>query len=158
MSETVRWNWGVPTTEGRVLLEALFETGRIAIARREGNRRFYDLTERLFPAAVLARRVSREEAMRHRLLSRYRGVGLMGARASSELTYMRIALCRGSGARILAGLVDDGTLIAAEVEGVRGLRYLLADELPIFEACGEREILSPRGPPAASCSSRRWIR
>lgn len=124
----VDWHWA-PTSEGRAVLEALFETGRLGITRREGNRRFYDLVERLFPAEILERRVTPEEAARHRLLSRYRGVGLMGAGGGSELN-------AGTGkaadrARILAGLVEDGTLVAAEVEGVRGLRYVLAEELPI---------------------------
>ena len=32
-------------------MEALFVSGRIGIARREGNRRYYDLIERLVPAA-----------------------------------------------------------------------------------------------------------
>ncbi|MFT3765405.1 MAG: crosslink repair DNA glycosylase YcaQ family protein [Minicystis sp.] len=127
----IDWHWA-PTSEGRAVLEALFETGRVSIARREGNRRFYDLTERLFPPEILGQRVTREEAARHRLLSRYRGVGLMGAVASSELT-------SGTGtaaerASILAGLVEDGTLLPAEIEGVRGLRYVLADELPIVKA------------------------
>src|SRR6185369_453085 len=104
-----------------------------SIARRDGNRRFYDLTERLFPASILARRVTREEAMRHRLLSRYRAVGLLGPRCSPEIVYS--AGKAAERAKILAGLVDDGTLLPAEVEGVRGPRYVLAEELPILEAC-----------------------
>ncbi len=147
MSDAVDWHWA-PTTEGRVLLEALFETGRLSIARREGNRRFYDLTERLFPASILERRVTREEAMRHRLLSRHRGVGLLGAGASSEV--MSGLGTAAERARVLAGLVEDGTLIAAEVEGVRGLRYVLAAELPILEAAalGEPSVtfLAPLDP------------
>jgi hypothetical protein len=127
----VDWHWA-PTSEGRAVLEALFESGRLSISRREGNRRFYDLTERLFPADLLAHRVPRAEAARHRLLSRYRGVGLMGAGGGSELT-------AGTGfaaerAAILAGLVADGTLVEVEVEGVRGLRHVLAEELPILDA------------------------
>ena len=38
--------------------------------RREGNRRVYDLTERLFPAELLARQVPADEQLRHKLLSR----------------------------------------------------------------------------------------
>ena len=50
----IDWYWR-PTNQVRALLEALAEAGILAIARREGNRRVYDLTERLFPAE-LARR------------------------------------------------------------------------------------------------------
>lgn len=140
MGEAVDWHWA-PTTEGRAVLEALFECGRVAIARREGNRRFYDLTERLYPAAILKRRVKRAEAARHRLLSRHRGVGLLGARASTEITHgLGTAAER---ARILAGLVDDGTLIAATVEGVRGPRYVLAEESTILEAAAQATSAPP---------------
>jgi uncharacterized protein YcaQ len=140
MGAAVAWHWA-PTSEGRAVLEALFECGRLSIARRDGNRRFYDLTERLFPASLLERRVSREEAMRHRLLSRYRAVGLLGPRGSAEVLYS--AGTAAERAHILAGLVEDGTLIAAEVEGVRGARYVLADELPILEAATGRPSRAP---------------
>jgi hypothetical protein len=114
------------------VLEALFESGRVGIARREGSRRTYDLIERLFPRELLAARVTLAEAMRHRLLSRYRGLGLLGAGASAEILH-------GAGtakerAAIVAGLLADGTLVPLEIEGIRGVRHLLADELPILEA------------------------
>lgn len=129
-SAPVDWHWA-PTAEGRAVLEALFESGRVGIARRDGSRRTYDLIERLFPEALLAARVTPAEAMRHRLLSRYRGTGLLGAGASTEILH-------GAGtakerATIVAGLVDDGTLIPLEIEGIRGLRYLLAEERAILD-------------------------
>ena len=55
------------------------EAGILGIARREGNRRVYDLAERLFPAELLAERRPEREQRRHKLLSRYRGNGLLGA-------------------------------------------------------------------------------
>jgi hypothetical protein len=131
MKEAVAWHWA-PTAEGRAVLEALFEAGQVAIARRDRSRRTYDLTERLFPPDLLARRVTAESAMRHRLLSRYRGVGLMGAGAASELTHGSGTAAERAG--ILAGLVADGTLLPVEVEGVRGTRYVLAEERSILDA------------------------
>ena len=74
----IDWYWR-PTNQVRALLEALAEAGLIAISRREGNRRVYDLTERLFPAELLAREVPADEQLRHKLLSRFRGNGLLGA-------------------------------------------------------------------------------
>ena len=131
MGAAVDWHWA-KTAEGRAVLEALFEAGQVAITKRSGSRRTYDLVDRLFPPELLARRVPFEAAMRHRLLSRYRGVGLMGAGAAPELTH-------GSGtaaerAEILAGLVADGTLLPVEVEGVRGPRYILSEERPTLDA------------------------
>jgi hypothetical protein len=114
------------------VLEALFESGRVGIARREGSRRTYDLIERLFPRELLAARVTLAEAMRHRLLSRYRGLGLLGAGASAEILH-------GAGtakerAAIVAGLLADGTLVPLEIEGIRGVRHVLQSELPILDA------------------------
>jgi hypothetical protein len=124
--------WWAATREGRAVLEALFTCGVVGIARRDGNRRTYDLIERLFPEELLARRVSKEESLRHRLLSRFRAVGLLGASLSGELSY---GTDKAPGrAAALAGLVAEGTLVPAEVEGVRGLRYLLADERTLLDA------------------------
>lgn len=130
---TMDWHWA-PTAEGRAVLEALFEMGRIGIARRDKSRRTFDLIERLFPGELLKKRASPEEAMRHRLLSRFRGMGLMGTSGSAEMV-------TGTGtaaerAETLKRLLNDETLVPAEVEGVRGLRYMLREELPILEATG----------------------
>jgi hypothetical protein len=46
--------WGKATL-AKSTLQKLFFHGRVLIARRENNRRYYDLPERVLPAAVLAR-------------------------------------------------------------------------------------------------------
>jgi uncharacterized protein len=138
----IDWYWR-PTNQVRAVLEAMAEAGILAISRREGNRRVYDLTERLFPAELLARRPSEAEQLRHKLLSRYRGVGLLGT--SGEYT-----LWSGTGAsadrrRILDGLLDAGVLAPVEVEGLKGHRFVLADELGLLDRA-EQEVeagLSP---------------
>jgi uncharacterized protein len=124
--------WWAPTSAARAVMEALFVTGRLGIARREGNRRYYDLIERLVPKKLLAPRESHEEAMRHRLLSRYRGVGLLGGQPNAE-----VILGTGNAAdraRWTAELVEAGILVPLGVEGVRQVRYALSAELPILEA------------------------
>jgi uncharacterized protein len=50
----VDW-FGLPTNVVRAVLEAYADTGVLGLARREGNRRYYDLLERLLPAGVLER-------------------------------------------------------------------------------------------------------
>jgi uncharacterized protein len=120
----VDW-WWAPTRAARAVMEALFVTGRLGIARRDGNRRYYDLMERLVPAELLERRESEEEAMRHRLLSRFLSAGLTGP-SSTEVMW-------GSGStadkrRRTAELVEAGLLREVGVEGLRGPRYLPADE------------------------------
>jgi uncharacterized protein len=129
--KAIDWYWR-PTNPVRAILEALAEAGILGIARREGNRRVYDLVERLFPADLLAHRPPEPEQRRHRLLSRYRAHGLLGAGGQSELWY-------GTGrdvrerAELRAGLVRDGELVPVGVEGLRGERYIHAPELPLLD-------------------------
>ena len=74
---TTDW-FGMPTNAVRAVLEAYAVTGVLGLARRDGNRRYYDLLERLLPADVLARELPLGEQLRHKLLSRYRAHGLLG--------------------------------------------------------------------------------
>jgi uncharacterized protein YcaQ len=136
VEDRIQWWWdsnpSTSTKAARALMEALFVMGELGISRREGNRRFYDLIERLVPATMLDTHASEADQLRHRLLSRHRGVGLMGVGGAGELVL-------GTGkapdrARTTAALVDDGTLIPAAVEGFREVRHVLAEELPILEA------------------------
>ena len=126
----IDWYWR-PTNQVRAILEALAEAGILAISRREGNRRIYDLTERLFPVDLLARRPGEEEQVRHKLLSRYRGVGLLGA--TGEYT-----LWSGTGSAIarralLETLVAAGAVVPVQVEGLKGDRFVVADEVGILD-------------------------
>jgi uncharacterized protein YcaQ len=134
MGGRVDWHWA-PTAEGRALLEALFEMGLVGIARRDKSRRTFDRIERLFPEDVLAQRVSHAESVRHRLLSRFRGVGLMGTSGGSPELVLGTAPA-SERASMTEAMVDDGTLVPVEVEGLRGLRYALREELPMLEAAG----------------------
>jgi uncharacterized protein YcaQ len=122
----IEWYWR-PTNQVRAILEALAQAGVLGLARREGNRRVYDLVERLFPAELLAATRPRDEQRRHKLLSRYRAHGLLGTGGQTEIFI-------GTGQaperrRHHAELVEAGLLIPAAVEGVRGERYILADDL-----------------------------
>ena len=128
-AHAVDW-WWAPTRAARAVMEALFVTGGLGIERREGNRRYYDLIERLVPGDLLARSEGEEDAMRHRMLSRYRAVGLLAGSGQAEIVH-------GTGTtperlRRVAELVDAGLLTAADVEGMPTTRYLLTEELTIL--------------------------
>jgi hypothetical protein len=128
-SEAIAWWWG-PTSAVRAVLEALSVSGRLGLARRDGNRRYYDLTERLFSADLLALQVPEREQMRHKLLSRFRGHGLLGAAGSGEL-WLGIGKAPLR-TELRAELVDRGEIVAVAVEGMRGERYVVGDELPLL--------------------------
>src|SRR5262249_19088814 len=125
-------NWfGLPENAVRAVLEAYTVTGAIGLARREGNVRYYDLIERLLPADVLAHDVTEREQVRHKLLSRYRAHGLLGAGGAAG-PLARIPN-RPERKDLHKEPVAHGALVPVEVEGVRGKRFVLAEELALLE-------------------------
>jgi uncharacterized protein YcaQ len=137
---TTDW-FGAPTNVVRAVLEALAVTGELGLARREGNRRYYDLLERLLPADVLARKVPLKEQMRHKLHSRYRAHGLLGGSGGGDI-FGGLGPAKPDADRpgypgrtaLREELVADGELVAVEVEGVRGKRFVLREEVGHLEA------------------------
>jgi len=141
----VDW-WWAPTRASRAVMEALFVTGRIGIARRDGNRRYYDLIERLVPAELLKLKESEEDALTHRLLSRFRATG-MTTPVGTQTEVMYSAGSVAERVRRTERLVADGLLLPIEVEGLKGPRYVIADEEPILDATAAAGSL---GTPAVS--------
>jgi uncharacterized protein len=126
-------NWfGVPENAVRSVLEALTVQGVVGLARRDGNTRYYDLVERLLPAKLLAREVPEREQLRHKLLSRYRAHGLLGAGGAGG-TFARIADPQDRKA-LHKELVELGALVPVEIEGMRGKRFVVAEERALLEA------------------------
>jgi uncharacterized protein YcaQ len=126
-------NWfGLPENAVRAVLEAYTVTGEIGLARRDGNRRYYDLLERLLPAKVLAQEVPEREQLRHKLLSRYRAHGLLGAGGAGG-TFARIADPQDR-KELLKELLELGALVPVDVEGVRAKRLVVAEELALLQA------------------------
>ena len=130
--------FGMPENAVRAVLEAYTVTGVIGLARRDGNLRYYDLLERLLPAEVLARQVPEREQLQHKMLSRYRAHGLLGPGGAGG-TFDRIAPPKSTPERVgrnelREDLVELGALVPVDVEGVRGKRLVLAEELALLQA------------------------
>jgi len=123
--QRLHWGWG-QLSVARAVLYALFRTGQIGIVRRLGNIRVYDLIERLFPTALLDARLPDEEVRRHQLLSRFRGVGLLGLRAGAEIWSGTVPARER--ARLTEAMVVDGTLRRVRVQGVKDERFMLASD------------------------------
>ena len=137
----IDWYWR-PTNQVRAILEALAEAGILGLARRDGNRRVYDLVERLFPNELLAERRPERDQRRHKVLSRYRAHGLLGRAGSAEL-WIGTAAARGGDAsatpdptraQLVNELVEAGELVPVAVDGVRGDRFILAGEVGLLDA------------------------
>ncbi len=111
------WNWH----EGKVALEHLFFTGRIAAARRVNFERLYDTAERVIPAEILGRPTpSPADAQRELMRIAARALGV--ATEPDLGDYFRLPR-RDSKARV-AELVEGGELIPVEVEGWTAPAYL----------------------------------
>jgi hypothetical protein len=136
--------FGAPMNAIKAVLEALVVTGVLGLARREGNRRYYDLLERLLPADVLAQDVPIHEQLRFKLLSRYRAHGLLGVSGANDVfggigtakPDPRFPESPGRNA-LREELVDAGELVPVAVEGVTGTRFVLREELDRLEAAPE---------------------
>jgi uncharacterized protein len=137
---TTDW-FGMPTNTVRALLEAYTLTGVLGLARRGGKRRYYDLLERLLPAELLAREVPLREQLRHKLHSRYRAHGLLGIGGGGDI-FGGLGPAKpdprwpGHPGRtaLREELVEKGDLVPVDVEGVRGKRFVLRDEVGLLEA------------------------
>jgi uncharacterized protein len=114
----------------------------LGLARRDGNRRYYDLVERLLPADVLAHSIPLVDQFRHKLLSRYRAHGLLGVGGGGSGIFSLLGAAKpdprwpGYPGRtaLREDLVAAGKLVPVEIEGVRGNRYVLAEEIGLLEA------------------------
>jgi uncharacterized protein len=135
---TTDW-FGIPTNTVRAVLEALTATSVLGLARREGNRRYYDLIERLLPPDVLAREVPLHEQLLHRMLSRYRAHGLLGTSSGGDV-FGGLGPAKPDPERPdLAGrtalreeLVAGGKLVPVTVEGVRGKRFVVREDVDLL--------------------------
>jgi uncharacterized protein YcaQ len=135
---TTDW-FGVPTNTVRAVLEAYAVTGVLGLARRDGNRRYYDVAERLLPDDVLAQEIPLKEQLRHKLLSRYRAHGLLGVGGPDIFGGIGPAKPdpRWPGypgrTALREALVATGELVPVEVENVHGKRFVLREEVDLLE-------------------------
>jgi uncharacterized protein YcaQ len=136
----VDW-FGATTNVVRAVLEAYAVTGVLGLARRDGNRRYYDLIERLLPPDIVARKVPLREQLRHKLLSRYRAHGLLGIGGGGDI-FGGLGPAKPNPERpehpgrtaLREELVDEGELVPVTIEGVRGKRFVLREEVELLTA------------------------
>ena len=113
------------TTLAKSTLQKLFFHGRVLIARREGNRRYYDLPEKVLPAAALHAPVpaSSETA---------RWLALL------KLRQRRLAVLKGAELRLISDEVQPVVL-----QGSNLRLHILRGDLPLLE-----EVLATANPAA----------
>jgi uncharacterized protein YcaQ len=105
------WDWD----EAKIALETLFDHGVIGATRRRNDfARRYDIVERMLPAEILETPPTPEmDAKRHLLLMAARSLGV--ATLTDLTDYYRL---KAPAAKpVVAQLVDEGKLVAVEVDG-----------------------------------------
>jgi uncharacterized protein len=136
---TTDW-FGMPTNTVRAVLEAYAVTGVLGLVRRDGNRRYYDLLERLLPGDLLARKPPLHEQIRHKLLSRYRAHGLLGAGGAGDV-FGGLGPAQTNPERpeppgrnaLREELVERGDLVPVHVEGVPGKRFVVSEDVALMQ-------------------------
>jgi uncharacterized protein YcaQ len=104
--------------------EALWSSGVLTTATRIGFARHYDLTERVLPPEVVARRVDDDEAVRELSL---RAAGALGIGTEADIRdYFRLSPKQSKPA--VAKLVADGVLETVEVDGWAAPAYMPAGQ------------------------------
>ena len=145
--EVHAYEWGTSSVV-RAVLEAYAATGTLGLVRREGNRRYYDLLERLLPADLLAQKVPLHEQLRHKMHSRYRAHGLLGVAGAGDV-FGGLGPAKPDPKRpenpgrteLREELIESGELVRVAVDGLRGPRFVLRDEVEVLSA--------PPEPPAS---------
>jgi len=149
---TTDW-FGMPTNTVRAVLEAYAVTGVLGLAKRDGNRRYYDLLERLLPEEVLAREIPLHEQLLYKLLSRYRAHGLLGVGGAGDVfgglgpaqPDPRWPGYPGRNA-LREELVERGDIVAVQIEGVSGKRFVIREDVELLQA-------PPEPPPSVAFAS-----
>jgi uncharacterized protein YcaQ len=135
-AESGWWGWG----DGKRVVEHLFWAGDVTAVRRNGFARHYLLPDRWFPPDLLARPTpATEQAQRELLLVAARAHGVGTARDLAD--YYRLNIPRSG--PLLEGLVADGLLLPARVEGVRRRAYLHPEARWPRRRLRARALLSP---------------
>ncbi|WP_306362365.1 winged helix-turn-helix domain-containing protein [Nocardia sp. CC227C] len=113
-------HWGWNYSDTKVVCEALFASGEVSVDRRVGFQRYYDLTERVLPADVLARRIDEADAVRELVR---RAAAAHGIGTETDLRdYYR--LTRRQTEPAIADLLDAGELEQVTVAGWDKPAYL----------------------------------
>ncbi len=120
------------TTLAKSTLQKLFFHGRVLIAKREANRRYYDLPEKVLPASTLASPTPTEAQTQHWL-------------AQLKLRQRRLAVLKATELRLLHDEVVPATL----ADRASPKLHVLRSDLPLLETSDASEtalLIAPLDP------------
>jgi uncharacterized protein YcaQ len=140
------WDWH----PSKAALEYLWRVGELSVARRDGFRKVYDLTERVLPADHWLAEVPRAESLAWACTS---ALGHLGFATSGEIAAYWKAVTPQEAKDWSAAGLRAGALIEIDVEGADGAPRrafarpdIVAEAAALPPATGRLRILSPFDP------------
>ena len=145
--ESVVWDWGKRVSLDRAALDLLNKAGFVTITAREGNRKTYDLVERVLPPGILSQADPHPDLadyQRWHVLRRVGGLGL--AQPGFGDRWLGILGLKTPELRAaVAALLDSGDLLAAEIRELPGRILLIrAADLGTLEHTARPSRAAPR--------------
>jgi uncharacterized protein YcaQ len=123
-------NWGSGAQFGRMALETLWKVGRLAVVRREGTRKFYDLPHRILPGAP----GSVEKRLRYlneeHILRRVDSVGML-PKTGTQGGWIGLSPAADR-AKVVKRLLKDGRLVHVAIEGSTRPYVVRAEDLDML--------------------------
>lgn len=125
--------WRASARAANQALNLLWYTGRVAVAGRRNNRQYFDLPERVIPAAVLENRPADPERA---LLLKYLDAYGLGLPADVQYGWYHAPAARRTAQS--EQLVEEGLAVRVAVEGAKRVYYAPAAEVGLLEAAARR--------------------
>jgi uncharacterized protein YcaQ len=112
------------------VLNLLWDCGDLMIHHVEGNRRYYDLTERLLPSNIKAKVASCTEYEQFMIQKYMKAYGLVDIR---DWRFGWLALKTPERKNIIKRMIEEDKLSPIKIEGVKHTYYILSEYLPLLE-------------------------
>lgn len=112
------------------VLNLLWDCGELMIHHVDGNRRYYDLTERFLPLNADVETSSREEYERFMIRKYMRAYGLIDTR---DWRFGWLPLKASQRKNIVKKMTEDNELCPVKIEGVKHVYYVLEENLGLLE-------------------------
>lgn len=127
----------VGSKTGRRVLNLLWDCGEVMIHHVEGNRRYYDLTERILPAGLCMELPSRDEYDRFMTEKYMRAYGLIDVR---DWRFGWLGLKASKRKATVTKMAEEGKVYPVRMEGVKHVYYVLENYLGFLEAAEDSPV------------------
>lgn len=133
---SMHWSghWHSESPAARSVLEQMYTDGTLLIHHKQGSRKFYDLADRYFDAALLGADDPNPDDgafLRWRIKRRIGAVGLLWNKRSDA--WLGIDMTTAQREQAFRELTDAGEIIPVQADGISAPLYMLAGDQPLME-------------------------